>query len=86
MATSIQLKGSLFDEELLGTIEAETPPEGGDVIECQGKSFTVTDLLHEGAEGFALTTDANAELGSVVVAIVEPLAVSQRRASIFPPR
>ena len=84
MAISVQLKGSLFDEELIGTIEAETAPEVGDVIECKDKSYTVTDLLQEGADGFALTADANAELGSMVVAIVEPSAVSRRRGSIVP--
>lgn len=86
MTTSVQLKGSLFDEELIGTLEVQTPPEVGDVLECEGKSFTVTDLIQEGADGFAQIAHADVDPSAMLIAIVEPLAVSKRRASIFPPR
>lgn len=86
MTTSVQLKGSLFDEELIGTIEVPAPPEVGDVLECKGKSYTVTDLIQEGADGLAQIAHADVNPAVMLVAIVEPLAVSQRRASIFPPR
>ncbi len=76
--TTLILKGSLFDEEPLGTLDVESLPEAGDVLECQGKSFTVTDLMQE--DGGAVGAG---EAPSLVIAIVEPLAVSQRRGAIL---
>lgn len=75
MATPITLKGSLFDEAALGTIEySGALPQPGDILECEGKSYTVTDIIDEdGVTARAL------EDGKPVIAIVEPLAVSQRR-------
>lgn len=75
MATPIILKGSLFDEAPLGTIEYSGPfLQAGDVIECNGKSYTVTDVIDE--DGVVATT---VEEGKPLIAIVEPLAISQRR-------
>lgn len=56
------------------------PPEVGDVVEHDGKSFTVTDLIHEGADGYAQVLDEAHRGDQLLIAIVEPLAVSQRRA------
>lgn len=65
-----------------------TPPEVGDVIEHEGKSFTVTDVVHEGADGYAQLLDESARGDALLIVIVEPLAVSQRRvpSRIPPPR
>lgn len=79
VATSLLLKGSLFDEELLGAFSVPAPPEVGDVIEHGGKSYTVTDLVHEGADGYAELLDESARGDTLLIAIVEPLAMSQRR-------
>lgn len=88
MATSLLLKGSLFDEKLIGAFSVAAPPEVGDVIEHEGKSYTVTDLVHEGAEGYAEVLEESARSDELLIVIVEPLAVSQRRAPsrIPPPR
>jgi hypothetical protein len=87
VATSLLLKGSLFDEELIGALSVASPPEVGDVIEHDGKSYTVTDLVQEGAEGYAQLLDEAARGDELFIVIVEPLAVSQRRgpASRIPP-
>jgi hypothetical protein len=85
VATSLLLKGSLFDEELMGAVFVPTPPEVGDVIEHQGKSFTITDLIQEGAESYASLLEEDRQGDELLIAIVEPLAVSQRRASLPPP-
>lgn len=75
MATPITLKGSLFDEVALGFIDYSGPlPQPGDILECNGKSYTVTDIIDE--DGI---TASALEDGKPVIAIVEPLAVSQRR-------
>ena len=75
MATSITLKGSLFDELALGTLEYDGPMlQAGDVLECAGVSYTVTDLIDE--DGVVVHT---IEEGKPLIAIVEPLSVSQRR-------
>jgi hypothetical protein len=79
VATSLLLKGSLFDEELIGALSVVSPPEVGDVIEHDGKSYSVTDLVHEGADGYAQVLDESARNDALLIAIVEPLAVSQRR-------
>jgi hypothetical protein len=73
--TPISLKGSLFDEALLGTLEYSGPAlQPGDVLECDGKSYTVTDLIDE--DGVSVS---QLEEGKPLIAIVEPLAISQRR-------
>lgn len=75
MVTSITLKGSLFDEVTIGTIDYEGPLlQLGDVIECEGKSYTITDLIDE--DGVVVR---ELREGEPLIAIVEPLAVSQRR-------
>ena len=78
----LQLKGSLFDLETIGTVEvdANAPPELGDVVELNGKSYTITDLIREDVAAYGLPAD-EADLDIVLIAIVEPLAVSQRRGS-----
>jgi hypothetical protein len=89
VATSLLLKGSLFDEELIGALSVAAPPEVGDVIEHEGKSFTVTDVVQEGADGYAQLLDESARGDALLIVIVEPLAVSQRRgppSRIPPPR
>lgn len=66
------LKGSLFDEVPLGTMEpSSAPPQVGDVVECEGKSYTVTDVIED---------DPTAD-GALTI-IVEPVAVSQRRGQV----
>jgi len=84
VALVLQLKGSLFDEEAIGTIEvsAEVPPEIGDVVECKGKSYTVTDLIGDGLEVFGSVASGASAPAPSFVAIVEPLAVSQRRGPV----
>jgi hypothetical protein len=78
VATPIVLMGSLFDEAPIGAIEHPGPlPQAGDVLECDGKSFTVTDLIKE--DGSTASAD---DEGRHLIAIVEPLAVSQRRGAI----
>ena len=79
MATSLLLKGSLFDEELLGAVSVESSPEVGDVVECDGKSYTVTDVVKEGADSFALVLDECHRNDELLIVIVEPFALSQRR-------
>jgi hypothetical protein len=79
VATSLLLKGSLFDEELIGALSVAAPPEVGDVVEHDGKSYTITDLIQEGADGYAQLLDEAARGDELLIAIVEPLAVSQRR-------
>jgi hypothetical protein len=75
VSTPILLKGSLFDEVPLGAIDhAGALPQAGDVLECDGKSYTVTDLMRE--DGSLASTE---DEGQPLIAIVEPLAVSQRR-------
>ena len=75
VATPITLKGSLFDEITIGTIDYEGPlPQIGDVIDCEGKSYTITDLMD--ADGLVAP---ELREGEPLIAIVEPLAVSQRR-------
>jgi hypothetical protein len=69
------LKGSLFDEMPIGAIVFDGPlPQAGDVLECDGKSYTVTDLIKEDG-----STASSVDEGQNLIAIVEPLAVSQRR-------
>jgi hypothetical protein len=85
-ATTLLLKGSLFDEELLGALVVEEPPEAGDFLEHDNKSFTVTDVIHEGAEAYAPLLDEAERKNQLLIVIVEPLAVSQRRVSRFPPK
>lgn len=78
MSTPILLKGSLFDEAPIGAIQHEGPlPEPGDVLEYDGKSFTVTDLIREDG-----STASPGDEGHQLIAIVEPLAVSQRRGAV----
>lgn len=82
MVTVLQLKGSLFDVETIGTVEvsAEVAPQVGDVVECGGKSYTVTDLIADGVDAFGVEPGDLAEVSPPhFIAIVEPLAVSQRR-------
>jgi hypothetical protein len=82
LVTVLQLKGSLFDVETIGTVEvsAEVPPQVGDVVECGGKSYTVTDLIADDVEAFGAEPGVSADASPPnVIAIVEPLAVSQRR-------
>jgi len=75
VSTPILLKGSLFDEAPLGFIEFAGPlPQAGDVLEHDGKSYTLTDLIKEDG-----STASAADEGQNLIAIVEPLAVSQRR-------
>jgi hypothetical protein len=75
VATPLILKGSLFDEAALGIIDySGALPQPGDVLECEGKSYTVTDIIDEDG-----VTASALEEGKPVIAIVEPLAVSQRR-------
>ena len=80
MSTSLQLKGSLFDVQTIGTVEVAgtTLPEVGDVVELNGKSYTITDLISDDAAVFGQPKD-DEELHVSMIAIVEPLAVSQRR-------
>lgn len=80
MSFSLQLKGSLFDVEALGTVEIDgaIPPEVGDVVELDGKSYTITDLISEDAAAYGQPQGEN-EPHATWIAIVEPLAVSQRR-------
>lgn len=80
MSLSLQLKGSLFDLETIGTIEigGDTPPEVGDVVELDGKSYTITDLIDEDVAAYGKPKD-DEEVHVTMLAIVEPLAVSQRR-------
>jgi hypothetical protein len=77
---SLQLKGSLFDVLTLGTVEIDgaTPPEIGDVVELDGKSYTITDLIHEDVAAYGLPKGED-EPHATWIAIVEPLAVSRRR-------
>lgn len=79
MATPITLKGSLFDEIPIGTIDHEGPlPQIGDVIECENKSYTITDLID--ADGGVVARELHVD--QPLIAIVEPLAVSQRRGRV----
>jgi hypothetical protein len=84
MATSLLLKGSLFDEELIGALVVEEPPEVGDYLEHANKSYSVTDLIHEGADAYAPLLDEADRKNALLIVIVEPLAMSQRRASRIP--
>lgn len=78
MSTPILLKGSLFDELPIGAIAVVGAlPQPGDVLECDGKSYTVTDLIRE--DGSNATAE---DEGQNLIAIVEPLAVSQRRGAV----
>jgi hypothetical protein len=82
VVTVLQLKGSLFDVETIGTVEvsADVAPQVGDVVECGGKSYTVTDLITDHVEAFGAEPGVGEEvLTPSLIAIVEPLAVSQRR-------
>ncbi len=64
------LKGSLFDEVPLGSVErSEPPPQLGDIVEHGGKSYTVVDLIEDDGSGN-------------LTVIVEPVAVSQRRGQL----
>ena len=81
VATSLLLKGSLFDEALIGALAVPAAPEVGDVIEHDGKSYTITDLIQEGADGYASVLEEAHRGDQLLIAIVEPLAVSQRRGS-----
>ncbi|RYZ06148.1 MAG: hypothetical protein EOO73_17230 [Myxococcales bacterium] len=77
MSTPILLKGSLFDLVPIGALDFAGPlPQPGDVLECDGKSYTVTDLIKEDGSTASATDE-----GQNLIAIVEPLAVSQRRGS-----
>lgn len=80
MSLSLQLKGSLFDVETIGTVELDgaTAPQVGDVVELNGKSYTITDLIHEDVAAYGRPKDEE-EPQVTWLAIVEPLAVSQRR-------
>lgn len=84
MSFSLQLKGSLFDVASLGMVEIDgsTPPEIGDVVELNGKSYTITDLIKEDAAAYGLPRGDD-EPHATWVAIVEPLAVSQRRGGLL---
>lgn len=84
MATTLLLKGSLFDVELIGALVVEEPPEVGDYLEHEGKTFTVTDVIHEGTEPYAALLDEVDRQNPLLIAILEPAAMSQRRASRFP--
>lgn len=76
--TPIAIKGSLFDEALLGTLEySGASLQPGDVLHCDGKSYTVTDLIDE--DGVSVSS---LQGGKPLIAIVEPLAVSQRRGGV----
>ena len=79
----LELKGSLFDVMAIGTVEvsADAVPQVGDVIECSGKSYTITDLFGEGEAELGSVVRAEGETPPSFIAIVEPLAVSQRRGS-----
>jgi hypothetical protein len=82
VVTVLQLKGSLFDVETIGTVEvsSEVAPQVGDVVECGGKSYTVTDLIADEVEAFGAEPGIGADAPAPsLIAIVEPLAVSQRR-------
>jgi hypothetical protein len=81
VATTLYLKGSLFDEELLGMLEVPAVPEVGDVVEHAGKSLTITDLIRD--DGLAHSKEDPAP--AALIAVVEPFAVSQRRHSRMPP-
>lgn len=75
VSTPIVLKGSLFDEAAIGAIDFAGPlPQPGDVLEYGGKSYTVTDLIRDDG-----STASAEDAGQPLIAIVEPLAVSQRR-------
>lgn len=82
MSISLQLKGSLFDVVAIGTVEVAgtTLPEIGDVVECDGKSYTITDLFGEDTAHYGKPRDEG-DPHATLIAIVEPLAVSQRRGS-----
>lgn len=84
MATSLLLKGSLFDEALMGALVVNEPPEVGDYLEHEAKTYTITDLIHEGAEAYAPLLEEADRQNQLLIAIVEPAAMSQRRASRFP--
>ena len=77
----LELKGSLFDVMAIGTIEVRPDgvPQVGDVVECLGKSYTITDLFGENEAEFGSVVRADGETPPSFIAIVEPLAVSQRR-------
>lgn len=77
----LELKGSLFDVMAIGTIDVSPQgvPQVGDVVECLGKSYTVTDLFGEDEAEFGSVARAEGETPPSFIAIVEPLAVSQRR-------
>lgn len=82
VVTVLQLKGSLFDVETIGTVEvsSDEPPQVGDVVECGGKSYTVTDLIEGEMEAIGADAGGTSEATPAnFIAIVEPLAVSQRR-------
>jgi hypothetical protein len=85
-ATTLLLKGSLFDEELIGALVVEEPPEAGDFLEHDNKSYTVADVIHEGADAYAPLLDETDRKNQLLIVIVEPLAVSQRRGSRIPPK
>jgi hypothetical protein len=77
----LELKGSLFDVLAIGIIEVspDAVPQVGDVVECSGKSYTITDLFGENEAEFGSVVRADGETPPSFIAIVEPLAVSQRR-------
>lgn len=79
----LELKGSLFDVLAIGIIEVspDAVPQEGDVVECSGKSYTITDLFGENEAEFGSVARAEGETPPSFIAIVEPLAVSQRRGS-----
>ncbi len=79
----LELKGSLFDVLAIGTIDVskDAVPQVGDVIECSSKSYTITDLFGDGEAEFGSVLRAEGETPPSFIAIVEPLAVSQRRGS-----
>ena len=83
MSISLQLKGSLFDVQTIGTVEVAGPalPEVGDVVELDGRSYTITDLIGEDTAAYGKPRDED-EPHATLIAIVEPLAVSQRRGGV----
>ena len=84
MAT-LELKGSLFDEAAIGTLDVndDAVPQVGDVVELAGKSYTITDLIGETEAAFGSVTRAVGAPPPNHIAIVEPLAVSQRRGGML---
>jgi hypothetical protein len=82
----IELKGSLFDESAIGTLEVETLPQPGDVLEHAGKSYSVTDVVAEELVVDEQRAALRSEQTPNLLVIVEPLAMSQRRSSMRPPK